>query len=124
MKMSGGDVTVGTLTLKNGSSLSLVYGEDFSPLEITKTFSGNGNLNVSLADGFEVDPSSIYTLIEAKDGAVLDLSQMSILTSGNFYVDMMNGNVVLGGASALPEPAAWTLMILGIAGICVYRRKK
>ena len=91
----------------------------------------NGNVSVATISGADVDPpleancgqtqyaSNGYVLISA-------LPQFDRVVAASSSNSFEFDNVVAGGASAVPEPSTWAMLLLGFAGLgyAGFRRSK
>jgi PEP-CTERM motif len=91
----------------------------------------NGNLVVATISGADVDPpmtanggqteyaSNAYVLISA-------LPQFDRVVAASSSNSFEFDNVVAGGASAVPEPSTWAMLLLGFTGLgyAAFRRSK
>jgi hypothetical protein len=91
----------------------------------------NGNVSVATISGADVDPpfeanggqteyaSNGYVLISA-------LPQFDRVVAASSSNSFELDNVVAGGASAVPEPSTWAMLLLGFAGLgyAGFRRSK
>ncbi|MDO4629871.1 MAG: PEP-CTERM sorting domain-containing protein [Planctomycetia bacterium] len=118
--ISGGEVTVGNWTLNDDATLALTFSEDFNPITIENSFSGNGTLEVDFAEGFTSN-SNAFTLFTLADGATFDLDSLNLGVNGTFFIYQSGNNIVMEG---LPEPSTWILLFSGIAFLGVFSRKK
>jgi len=105
-----GDTTIGAnLTLSDTNTLAIDLGASGSDsFSVTGDVSLDGVLDVTLADGYL--PSGSYTVLTASgtltdNGLTLHPSDV-----GAFSLSVTGGNVIL---SAVPEPTAITLLLLG-----------
>ncbi|MBQ4143419.1 MAG: autotransporter-associated beta strand repeat-containing protein [Thermoguttaceae bacterium] len=132
---------VGTLTLEGnftadtGAQLVFELSADSSDLLV---LSSGSTLDISDDAVLELlftgdAPGSAYTLIEAEDGlgeyadAAFWTSILSESSAENWHLAVVGNTVqaLVGASDAVPEPATWTLLILGASGLyCVRRRNR
>jgi fibronectin-binding autotransporter adhesin len=91
----------------------------------------NGNVSVATISGEDVDPpleanggqteyaSNGYVLISA-------LPQFDLVVAASSSNSFEFDNVVAGGASVVPEPSTWAILLLGFTGLgyAGFRRRK
>ena len=103
------DITVGSL-----GSFTTIYGNAFTPALVYLNIENSNYL-------FQLELDTYATL---GSGATTQIDSNSGLYSlpGALYVGTPSGSLTI---SAVPEPSAWAMMLLGFAGIglMAYRRK-
>jgi len=130
---------IGTLTVNglfsadDGGRLVFEIGEDTSDLLV---IGSEGSLEISENAVLEFlftgeESGEAYTLIQAEDGFTELMNAefwndlLSEEIAANWHLSVVGNSLrLLAGASdAVPEPAAWVLLVLGAAGLyCVRRR--
>ena len=141
--VSQGDEVDGTITLDQNFSINIpksdvgsfsvvAFGGSFSSSGnrtdgITKFLNGttvveqgNGTFIAFTALGFSGGYGSLATFTFDSisfDYNITALSQPATLTSATLNMDVPNGSFSSGGGGGVPEPAAWSLMLVGVAGM-------
>ncbi|MBP3695658.1 MAG: autotransporter-associated beta strand repeat-containing protein [Thermoguttaceae bacterium] len=130
---------IGTLTVNglfsadDGARLVFEIGEDSSDLLV---IGSEGSLEISENAILEFlftgeESGEAYTLIQAEDGFTELMNAefwndlLSKEIAANWHLGVVGNSLQLlaGASDAVPEPAAWVLLVLGAAGLyCVRRR--
>ena len=128
---SAGAITnFGNLGLHSSAVLQLelggtVQGSEYDSVLVNGQAELGGSLQVSPINGFEINVlnSETFTLLTATNalsGSFANvLSGQRLITAGgegSFLVDYSGNNLVLSDYTVIPEPATWTLLVLG-AGV-------
>jgi hypothetical protein len=107
--------------------------------DFTFTMSADGSVETQMQASFGIPRLIQYSLWEgpAGSGTFIDQSALGIgptvvqtLGPGNYYLQIdniaKNGELVSGGlvVSAIPEAMAWTLMLVGFAGVGAALRRR
>ena len=141
--VSQGDEVDGTITLDqaftvhippsgNFSSSDVIFGGIFSSSDNqasgTTTFL-NGTSQVATGFGGSISvsaltfgaglfsPPKITFNTIGLDYNITGLAQPATLTSATLEMFVPNGSFSSGGGGAIPEPAAWSLMLVGVGGL-------
>jgi hypothetical protein len=132
----------GLVQLGNTSVLEIELASigDFDRLTISGNANLNGDLVLDLLNGFIPDFSDVFTIMTSGNDDVLTLGEFAnvanegmLLTvggEGHFQVryqsDGLNSQVQLYNftASAIPEPSAVTICMLGLSGFALLRRRR
>jgi len=105
--------------VENTLNIELSDDYDASQFTIENLFGGTGTLNISAAKGYDFDPNANTKLFSLTNSAS-DLSQIRITTTipgqntGDWMFSLVDGTVILGTPNSLPEPATWSLLVLGL----------
>ena len=82
----------------------------------------DGTIDILLSEDLApVDPNAIYTLIDVS-GAFNSTASFNL--PDGYRAGVQGNSIVFGSSNAVPEPSSWILLILGAAGICLYRRRR
>jgi hypothetical protein len=73
----------------------------------------------SLADGFPVSPSSVFTTIASPSSVLIDTLTLDISSGGFGAFNVDNIDV----AAPVPEPSTWALLLAGVTGLVWTRRQ-
>lgn len=96
----------------------------------------NGQICLELADGSSLNPGENFTVVLSAGNINEESAQSFIdkyviapnfLTNLNYGWDAGLGSCAITGtfnANAVPEPATWALLLLGAAGLMVWRKRK
>jgi hypothetical protein len=106
------------------NTLNIQLSDEYDPSQFTvENLFGEGTLNISAADGYDFDPNTqttLFTLInpsDALDG--IRLTNSLGLPTEDWLLRYDGSSVILTTQSALnavPEPASWALLVLGLLG--------
>ena len=140
----------GSGTLKAADSVTLVLGEDSvwtvnlrGEDDYDKIFVDGASLaldgmtlDVHVGEGFQLTSDMVFELMSFGDiDAQLDLAGVNF--AGSFldfsdaflHIDSANNLLLLGGLKSLddagvPEPATWVMMLAGMLGLAVWRKRR
>ncbi len=129
----------GDLTLKSGASLLMELGgtdaSENDQLIVTGNllFNDGAFVDLVLAEGSSLGPNSTFTAIlsgtnspDLADNFIDNYVRSSIFTDLQ-YAPLSNGLYAITGRidpNAVPEPSTWALLILGVAGLMYWRKRK
>ena len=129
----------GDLTLKSGASLLMELGGTDASENDQLIVTGNifleegAFVDLVLADNSSLGPNSTFTAIlsgtnspDLADNFIDNYVRSSIFTDLQ-YAPLSNGLYAITGRidpNAVPEPSTWALLILGVAGLLYWRKRK
>lgn len=115
----------GALDLSGTLALDVFSANNYDILDLTGLTTADLNgATIELDLAADLDKSSVMEVDWFK-GFTPDWSQMELQLNGSgFLVQILaNGNLLLGSTDALPEPAAWMLLLLSLGFIPTLRRR-
>ncbi len=100
-----------------------LWDEPYDALDVTGTAFLEGLLEVSLIDGFTPSLKDEFVILQANniDGTFANAAQS--IAVGNYFMSIsyFEDRVVLGNATAIPEPATGLLLVLGAVAMMLVR---
>nr|MCR5162601.1 PEP-CTERM sorting domain-containing protein [Thermoguttaceae bacterium] len=106
------------------NTLNIQLSDEYDPTKFTvENLFGEGTLNISAADGYDFDPNTqtrLFSLANPSDSLDGIRLTNSLGLPTEDWMLLYDGNSViltsLNALNAVPEPASWVLLVLGLLG--------